>query len=192
MLGVRFQSTSASPTSFLGQCIFSVSRTRFAWLDQHHLLSITARCSSKCRNNGRLRASRINCVVWGANRAAVHEEQHISACSYNPRADATLKADTVEPQHEVYLNGGAKYVPNIGAARSRNETSYSTATIQGRRQSVTGHHNTLEVMSCGQKPSATHSVPSKQVSCSFLARRRLDHNHAVSFVWNFFFQRGGP
>ena len=30
------------------------------------------------------------------------------------------------------------------------------------KEVVTGHHNTLEVMSCAQKPSATQLGPSKQ------------------------------
>ena len=34
------------------------------------------------------------------------------------------------------------------------------------KEVVTGHNNTLEVMLCAQKPSATHSEPSEKVSSS--------------------------
>ena len=44
---------------------------------------------------------------------------------------------------------------------------------------VTGHHNTLEVMSCAQKPFGTHSEPSEKVSSSSLVRRRRDHRPAT-------------
>ena len=45
------------------------------------------------------------------------------------------------------------------------------------KEVVTGH--LLEVMSCAQKPSATHRGPSKQLSCSSLAPQRRNHKRST-------------
>lgn len=47
------------------------------------------------------------------------------------------------------------------------------------KEVVTGHSNTPEVMSCARKLSASHSEPSKQVSCSPLTLQSLDHRSAT-------------
>ena len=70
----------------------------------------------------------------------------------------------------------------------------ATARGTSPKEVLTGRHKTLEVMSCAQKPFATHSGPLNQVSGCSLAQQRPDHiiSHAVSFRRDFSFQRGVP
>lgn len=57
----------------------------------------------------------------------------------------------------------------------RNQRHFEEGRGTRRKEVVTGNHNnTLEVMLGAQKPSATHSRPSKQVYCSSLAHQRPD------------------
>lgn len=73
----------------------------------------------------------------------------------------------------MYL--GTKFMQAEAKGSKRNQVYAAGARP---KEVAAKHHNTLEVM-CAQKPFATQSGPSKQVSSFPLARQRPDHKAAT-------------